>query len=196
MFVNLFLFSFSNKSPAKLLAPCWKKKIFRKYCGLCNLAFGGSSDLWIAEVTVYPLNCLITDWNFWRIWMCVGTHWCCFVCPICPNALPFISIYSHLGLLPCIWKFHSQSSYSFQQNGMCDELLYVETGLKNSGLRRHWTWQKYQLHFPLFVSCMTHELRKCWLDNSVVYWILSSNVWSTPMLQCYSLLLSLIFLVT
>jgi hypothetical protein len=77
-----------------------------------------------------PLNYSITDCNFWRIWLCGGTRWCCFVCAICPNDLPFISICSHLGLLPCVWKFHSQSSYSFQQNDMCDELLYMDSGQK------------------------------------------------------------------
>jgi len=143
-----------------------------------------------------PLNCSITDCSFWRIWLCGGTRWCCFVCSICPNALPFISICSHLGLLTCVWKFHSQSSYSFQQNDVWWVSVYGLWTKKNSGLRRHSTWQKYQLHFLLFVSCMTHELRKCWLDNSVVYWISSSNAWGTPKLQCYSLLLSLIFLVT
>ena len=143
-----------------------------------------------------PLNCSITDCSFWRIWLCGGTRWCCFVYSICPNALPFISICSHLGLLTCVWKFHSQSSYSFQQNDMCDELLYMDSGLKE--FRTQEAFNLTEIPIPFSSVCILYDswLRKCWLDNSVVYWISSSNAWGTPKLQCYSLLLLLIFLVT
>lgn len=35
---------------------------------------------------------------------------------------------------PCIWKFHPQPSYSFQRNGMCDEILQDSgTKIQDSG---------------------------------------------------------------